>query len=523
MADTTFVDGNLALSNRIVAAWLNDVNNLRYGAGNSARGAALLQFIQAGTGATTRDAQSKAREFVSLFDFMSAAQIADVQAGTALIEVTAAINAALAYAHATCGGVYAPAGTYLTGEIDWPGNNITLRGAGSAYSYNTSAAPKTVFQAKAATTIVFDLVQTGTSNDRTGNHLVDLEVDGNSIATVGINCSGANIIERVRVRRCTTAGVRLQDFTNSTRIVRCGLSSNTGWGLLVEGAATTAYSVEGSVFSLNTLGGALVGSGVLAGFRGCVFESNAGPGTKIYRDTVHTGTFGNLVFHECWWEDNGSAAPNFSIEMDAYNNDALRAITNVEFIRCRLNPSVVTRKYLLCGNVNNVVFKDCSIQGSTASDAITLDAQSVCVAFIECANSFGGESNHLTPTQIDNALAQGTRCYSSDTGVKRAVGSGSPAAGFTNSWANTGGTRPAAAYWFDHEGYLCIEGTIDTGTVTSSAFTLPVGYRPAVNYIIPATANDAFANFEVNAAGTVVPRVGSNVAFQLNARIRLCR
>jgi len=71
MADTTFIDGDLSQSNRIVAAWLNDVNNLRYGAGNSARGAALLQFIASGGSAATRTAQAKLQDpgMVAPFDY----------------------------------------------------------------------------------------------------------------------------------------------------------------------------------------------------------------------------------------------------------------------------------------------------------------------------------------------------------------------------------------------------------------------------------------------------------------------
>ena len=71
MADTTFIDGDLSQANRIVAAWLNDVNNLRYGASSSARGAALLQFMGSGAGASVRTAQGKLQDpgMVAPFDY----------------------------------------------------------------------------------------------------------------------------------------------------------------------------------------------------------------------------------------------------------------------------------------------------------------------------------------------------------------------------------------------------------------------------------------------------------------------
>lgn len=74
MADTIFVDNDLAAANRIVAAWLNDINNLRYGAGDATRGAALLQFIQSGTGAVARTMQEKDRDVVNAADFATLQQ-----------------------------------------------------------------------------------------------------------------------------------------------------------------------------------------------------------------------------------------------------------------------------------------------------------------------------------------------------------------------------------------------------------------------------------------------------------------
>lgn len=75
----------------------------------SESGSGLVGYQPAGTGAVATTMQSKQREKVSVFDFMTAAQIADVQAGTALLDVTAAFTAAQNAAK----NVYAPPGTYL--------------------------------------------------------------------------------------------------------------------------------------------------------------------------------------------------------------------------------------------------------------------------------------------------------------------------------------------------------------------------------------------------------------------------
>jgi hypothetical protein len=81
-------------------------------------GSASVGFLQAGTGAVLRTVQSKLRDVVSVFDFMTTAQIADVKAGTALINVTAAIQAAINAASpgasgSPAGTVYFPRGSYL--------------------------------------------------------------------------------------------------------------------------------------------------------------------------------------------------------------------------------------------------------------------------------------------------------------------------------------------------------------------------------------------------------------------------
>lgn len=72
--------------------------------------AALVSYTPAGTGAVVTNVQSKLRETVSVFDFMTAAQIADVIANTQTQDVTAAIQAAIN----TDKQVYFPAGTYKT-------------------------------------------------------------------------------------------------------------------------------------------------------------------------------------------------------------------------------------------------------------------------------------------------------------------------------------------------------------------------------------------------------------------------
>lgn len=127
MADTTFIDGDLSQSNRIVAAWLNDVNNLRYGSGNTARGAALLQFIGAGTGASTTDVQTKLRELPSVTEYSSFAN-ALAQANSALVPLLATPTINVTHEPPSGGGAVATNGYFKKGFISGHlgiGNGIT--------------------------------------------------------------------------------------------------------------------------------------------------------------------------------------------------------------------------------------------------------------------------------------------------------------------------------------------------------------------------------------------------------------
>ena len=430
-------------------------------------------------------------------------------------DMTAATVAALSVAHNGLGKAIALGETYLVGNIDWPGNNITLEGSGSAYSYNTSANPKTVFKAKAATTIVFDLLQTGLAEDRTGNHIVDLEIDGNSIAAVGIDCAGSNVIERCRVIGCSTAGVRLSNFTNSSRIVHCGLNSNSGWGLHATGVSTTTYSVVGSNISLNTLGGMLIEAGVLAAFRDNVIESNTGPGVKINRVTSHTNEFSNLEFDNCWLEDNASASPYFSLVIDSeLPGDSSKHPNHIRFRGGNITCSSVTRKYMNLNVCNNVTFENVRFSGSTEAAALTLTSDAIRVAFLECATRL--VSGGITAAQMDAAIAAGTLCYSSDRDIKRVVGAGAPAAAFQNSWANNGGGYATAKYWHDRDGNVCLEGSVDSGSTGTVAFTLPVGYRPASSMVFAIDANGAHGTATIGTDGTVTLAAASTANTHLN-------
>lgn len=88
--------------------------------------------------------------------------------------------------------------------------------------------------------------------------------------------------------------------------------------------------------------------------------------------------------------------------------------------------------------------------------------------------------------------------------------------GFENSWVNFGGTAQDLEYRKHADGMIQIRGRIKTGSVGSTAFTLPTGYRPPDTLNFAADSNGAFGNLQIVAAGTVTPVNGSNSYFAVN-------
>lgn len=81
-------------------------------------GATLIGWILTGaTGAVLRTIHDKFLDTPSLFDFMTAEQIADVRAGTHAVDCTAAIQAAIDWANTNSKALRAYAGGYLCGQI----------------------------------------------------------------------------------------------------------------------------------------------------------------------------------------------------------------------------------------------------------------------------------------------------------------------------------------------------------------------------------------------------------------------
>jgi hypothetical protein len=86
---------------------------------------------------------------------------------------------------------------------------------------------------------------------------------------------------------------------------------------------------------------------------------------------------------------------------------------------------------------------------------------------------------------------------------------------YTNAWVDFGGTYRGGGYRLIGT-QVYIRGVIKGGAITSSAWTMPVGYRPQLDQQFATVSNNLFGFAIVNQAGQVICQAGSNLAFSLN-------
>lgn len=192
-------------------------------------GSSLIGFLQAGTGAVTRTVQSKLRDTVSVFDFMTAAEIAAVQSYAFALNVQIACQTAINSAYATKRDIFFPAGGYLVSGLTIPGttvgtddrcNAFRIYGQGCGEPFALADTGGTVIKSNAAATPVLqDILGTNPSSNGT-TEIDHIRFVGNTNANVPI--------------------VLLQSFYGLASIHNCVFYQNgAGDGLTIGWSATT--------------------------------------------------------------------------------------------------------------------------------------------------------------------------------------------------------------------------------------------------------------------------------------------
>jgi hypothetical protein len=87
-----------------------------------------------------------------------------------------------------------------------------------------------------------------------------------------------------------------------------------------------------------------------------------------------------------------------------------------------------------------------------------------------------------------------------------------------NGWIDYGGAFTTAGYTKTSSGMVMLKGLIKAGTASSTTalFQLPVGYRPAYNFIYQNDTNSVAGRVDIYKDGTVRFQIGSNAWFSLD-------
>ena len=281
-----YVDANdysikvLDANGALVIAYPNAVDRFPAAVITGNLSSANVSYNRALTGTQTRTVEGRLRDFTSVFDFMTAAEIAAVQAGTFLVNVTTAVRNAVASAARE---VYFPPGGYLVGDfsadpaiwLDTVSFGKTLRGAGRQ---------ATVIRNEGSGATIGSTGNPITPN--TSIYICDMSLEGQVGTGPGIlfDYTSQSVIERVDCYRHGSSGIRILNGAHVS-VVDAWCRSNTGVGLDISSDAFFV-DVRGGTFESSASGAFVaIGGGGLAPrfvtFTGSSFRSNVNSNVDV--------------------------------------------------------------------------------------------------------------------------------------------------------------------------------------------------------------------------------------------------
>jgi len=365
---------------------------------------ALVSFLQAGAGAVARTVQDKLRDTVSVFDFMTAAQVAAVKASTFLVDVTVPINAAIS---SGAREIFFPQGGYAISapiNIGATSVGVSLVGAGRQATVIRNTGTGTP-----AVRSVGNL-----SLNNTSIRIADMSIEGQAGTGDGVllDYTSQAVLERLDCYTNGLSGIKVQRGSHIA-VNDCWSRSNTGNALEIA-AEAFFVDVKGGTFETSANGLAIDGGG----------------GTPSRHITI-TG-----------------AAFRSANTLNAYIADGA---TDVRFFGCDFTAAGGTTSVHLSADgfggatVSGVLVEGCTFVGNNGTTSITgvsaRDCEDVAIvaSVLDCTGSTAYDINATAVrTRIfDNNVIVGTQTNASaSTVVRSVVSSPTPGVAFFTGTSN---------------------------------------------------------------------------------------
>jgi hypothetical protein len=322
-------------------------------------GSDWIGFKQAGTNAVAHSAQDKMRETVSVFDFMTAAQIADVQAGTYTLDTATAIGNAI---NSGATNVMFPPGSYRMNSGIVITSSTAVRnviGSGLVTLKLYTAVQSSIFEVQPGKQFLYFKNFVLTSNGTAGDGLQTYGILSISNAYTKFddirasNFSGAGL----ELRQCVYSGINnytaqscfyglsfqkyLTVQCTAVEVNRVYISGCTR-GVTQDGAVDMIYTglVMEYCGSTTTVDGALHLTGGTAVFDFPYFEAN-------YRNIVAVDA--QATIRNIYGDGTGTAADSITYVGTAFNERGWDVSFGYKHTMARLNDDTYTQRDLVIG------------------------------------------------------------------------------------------------------------------------------------------------------------------------------
>lgn len=219
---------------------------------------------------------------------------------------------------------------------------------------------------------------------------------------------------------------------------------------------------------------------------------NGGHGLRVGDQVTVTGADG-VTFLNGTFTINTSSVNVFTYS-DGGPTTTATAATNITYTA---NVNMTTNSFVDYGSPSRSLQPIGGTQRNATAD-LTVDGATTIAQTLTVKST-----THMTGATMDSGFitngALSSSSVSTDSGSWTAVT-------FQNSWTNySTPTWAPAAYYKDAMGFVHLKGLIANGTLGSTAFTLPAGFRPANARLFgPITGGNTIGRIDINTNGTVV-------------------